>query len=836
MFGRLMTRFATIALVLACLVFVLVAVRPPFLTHDRPGMVKACGEGKWAPVKKPNDWFMLQRMWPQNSLNRPAVEQARAQALRLRRASHRLDDAWTFAGPSNVGGRITALAVHPSAPDVVYAGAAIGGVFKSTDGGLNYTAVFTEDYALSTGALAIDPTNPARIWLGTGEANASGDSYGGRGVYLSEDHGVTWQHKGLEAVAHIGKMAVDPSNPDRVYVAAAGELFGTNPERGLYRTTDSGTTWDCVLFLTDSTACIDVALDPQHPDTVYAVMWERIRRPYQRQVAGESSGIWRSYDGGDTWVELMGGLPQGSNVGRGGITVSAANPNRLYAIYADHPGYLLGIYRSSDGGDSWQEVTYISSSLYSSFGWYFGQIHADPVNPDVVYVQGVSMFRSSNAGQSWSQVFSNAHVDHHALWINPANPAHLITGHDGGVNVSYNTGSSSTQFVDLPVTQFYAITADPSLPYRLYGGTQDNSTPRTLGGGTDDWDVIFFGDGFYCLVDPRNSNVIYAEAQYGYLGKSTNGGYNWSMIDDFSSDRTNWMTPYVMDMQNPDVLYAGTYRVWRTTNGGGDWTAISPDLTDGPGSGNLVYGTITTLALSPANPLVLYVGTDDAHVWVTTSGGLGWTEISVGLPQRWVTRVAPHPDSASVVYVSFSGYKEIDYLPHLFRSTNFGATWADISSGLPEAPINDVIVDPDNPAYLYVGTDFGVFYSWNYGQDWQAISDDLPTSSVFDLHLAASTRTLIAGTHGRSMWTYALGGGSAEPPEQLAVSIVDGNAVLRWVPGGDETTFTIYGSMDLAMLGDSLATVEGTEWTDTGLASRPDRYFYYVRALAVGTP
>ncbi|MBU1937018.1 hypothetical protein KKG05_06425 [bacterium] len=816
MYKRLPTRFIVLGFLLTALIFFL-----PQLFRDNP---------QRDPVKKPNDWFMLQRMWPQNNLNRADVEQARVQALKLNNQSRSLDDTWNFAGPSNVGGRITALAVHPSTPDTVYAGAALGGVFKSTDGGLNYTPVFSDDFALSTGALAMDPSNPSRVWLGTGEANSSGDSYGGCGVYLTEDNGVTWQHKGLEAVIHVGKIAVDPSNSDRVFVAAAGELFGTNPERGLYRTTNSGDTWERVLFLTDSTACIDVALDVQHPDTVYAVMWERIRRPYQRQVGGVTSGIWRSFDGGDTWTQLTNGLPSGTDVGRGGITVSTSNPNRLYASFADHPGYLLGIYRSFNYGNSWEEVTYISSSLYSSFGWYFGQIHTDPVNPDVVYVQGVSMYRSSNAGTNWSEVFPYAHVDHHALWIDPNNPAHLITGHDGGIDVSYNTGASSSVFEDLPVTQFYAITADPTLPYRLYGGTQDNSTPRTLGGATDDWDVIYYGDGFYTLVDPRNSNVIYAEYQYGGLGKSTNGGYGWSSIDDdFYGDRTNWMTPYTMDPQNPDILYLGTYRIWKTTNGGSNWTSISSDLTDGPGPGNLTYGTMTTVDVSPVNSQVIYAGTDDAHVWVTTNGGSNWTDISAGLPQRWVTRVTPHPDSVAVVYVSLSGYKEIDYIPHLLRSSNYGANWTDISANLPEAPINDIIVDPDYPSYLYVGTDFGVFYSWNDGQDWAALGNNLPTSSVFDIHLT-TTRELVAGTHGRSMWKFPLGSAPSGAPEQLVILIESGNAVLHWSPAGGETIFTIYGSEDIEAQGDSLTTVSGTTWTDTNLNTRPARYFYQVQA------
>ena len=816
MHKRLPTRLIALGFLLTALVLFL----PQLYLQNKP---------ERDPVKKPNDWFMLQRMWPQNTLNLAAVEAARSQALKLNNETRSLDDAWIFAGPSNVGGRITALAVHPSAPDIVYAGAALGGVFKSTDGGLNYTPVFSENFALSTGALAMDPSNPSRIWLGTGEANSSGDSYGGCGVYLTEDNGQTWQHKGLEAVASIGKIAVDPSNSDRVFIAAAGELFGTNPERGLYRTTNGGDIWERVVFLTDSTACIDVALDVQHPDTVYAVMWERIRRPYQRQVGGVTSGIWRSYDGGDSWTQLTNGLPAGTDVGRGGVTVSPADPSRLYASFADHPGYLLGLYRSSDYGDSWQEVTYISGSFYSSFGWYFGQIHADPVDPDVVYAQGVSMFRSSNAGASWNYVFSNAHVDHHTLWINPNNPAHLITGHDGGVDVSYSTGSSCTRFVDLPVTQFYAITADPSLPYRLYGGTQDNSTPRTLSGGTDDWDVIYYGDGFYTLVDPRDSDVIYAEYQWGGLGKSTNGGYSWNFISDFDGDRTNWMTPYTMDPQNPDILYLGTYRVWKTTNGGSNWNAISSDLTDGPGAGNLTYGTITTIDVSPVNQQVIYVGTDDAHVQVTTNGGGVWTDISTGLPERWVTRVTPHPDSAAVVYVSLSGYKEIDYIPHLLRSSNYGASWTDISANLPEAPINDVIVDPDYPDYLYVGTDFGVFYSWNDGQDWAALGNSLPTSSVFDIHLTES-RELVAGTHGRSMWKFVLGSAPSGQPEQLVIVLDSGNAVLHWSPAGGETNFTVYGSENLWVLGDSLATVSDTTWTDINFNARPTRYFYHVRA------
>ncbi|MBI5058678.1 glycosyl hydrolase [candidate division KSB1 bacterium] len=779
----------------------------------------------------PSDWFLQQRTWPRGELNRPAIEQARAQALGLQRRGVRtLDDSWTFAGPTNVGGRVTALAVHPSAPDTVYAGAAIGGVLKSTNGGLNWTTVFEEDFALSIGALAVDPQHATWVWVGTGEANASGDSYGGNGVYLSQDGGRTWQHKGLEATRHIGKLAVDPANSNRVFVAAAGENVGTNPERGVYRTTDGGTSWERVLYLTDSTACIDVAVNPVHADTVYAVMWERVRRPWNRQAGGLTSGIWRSTNGGDTWSELITGLPHTTTVGRGGIAVSPVNPQRLYAVYANDPGSILGTYRSDNAGNSWTTVANPSGSFYSTFGWYFGQVWAHPTNQNTVFVQGVQMFRSTNSGSSWTTRFGDAHVDHHALWINPANANTMIDGHDGGINVSTNGGTSSTMSVDLPITQFYAITSDPQLPQRLYGGTQDNSTPRTLTGAVNDWDVLYGGDGFYCLVDPRDSDVIYAESQYGGLSKSLDGGLSWDYLgSDFDLDRINWNMPVVMSAQDPDVLYVGTYRVWKSVNGGLTWTAISGDLTGGPGPGGLVFGTVTTISASPADAQVVYAGTDDARVWVTTNGGGAWTNISAGLPQLWCTRVAAHPDSGGVVYVTFSGYKYEDYLPHVLRSGDYGGTWADVGAGLPEGPVNDVIVDPDFPNYVYVATDFGIYYTPNWGAEWLPVGTGLPTSSVYDLELTTGTpRYLVAGTHGRSMWRHPVPSSAPAAPTELVMS---DDGMLRWQSVAGATSYSVYGAPHVDSTGSLLvAGVLDTVWTDLLFGGRPATYLYFVRA------
>ncbi len=749
------------AIGLTALLVVLPSPRHRAITRLTPQLFQAVKLTLRGPVKRPNDWFLRQRIWPGEEMNRAAVQAARARAVAMRRARSPLDELWQFAGPSNVGGRITALAVHPDAPDTVYAGAAVGGVFKSIDGGLHFSPVFEEDFSLSIGALAVDPADPLKVWVGTGEANSSGDSYSGSGLYLTLDGGRTWQFKGLGEGGHIARIAIDPTDPQRLFVAEMGKLFGVGGPRGVFRSTDGGENWENVLAVDDTTGCIDIALNPLHPDTVYAVMWQRYRNPRTRVSGGPNSGIWRSTDGGDTWTRLLDGLPQGATVGRGGIALAASDPSRLYTFFADHPGRWLGAWRSDDGGDTWQSMDAADDYgdyVCSSFGWYFGQVRVDPTDPDRLFLLGVNMIRSEDGGEHWDFVFDDAHVDHHALWIDPNDPDHLVAGHDGGVNISLNGGWSSTRFIDLAATQFYAITADPSLPFRLYGGTQDNSTPGTLMGGVDDWVVFYYGDGFYTLVDPRDSDVLYACYQYGGLGKSIDGGWNWfSLSADFEDDRSNWMTPYVMDPSNPDRLYLGTYRIWRTVDGGLSWTPISPDLTDGNDPGSLLFGTVTTLAVSPADPQVIYAGTDDANVWMTTDGGLFWVRIGEGiLPERWVTRVSPHPDSAGVVYVTFSGYREGDLQPYIMRGDDFGASWTDVTTGLPQAPVNDLIVDPQNSAFLYAGTDFGVFVSQDYGASWSVLGEGLPMSAVFDLQFIPATRELVAGTHGRGMWKQAL--------------------------------------------------------------------------------
>ena len=751
--------------------------------QDRPRTAQdaqARGERAEEGEKIPNEYFHVQRSYPQSDIPMDAYRAALDQAMAHRAALRGGDaaafgGAWEAAGPTNIGGRITAVAIHPSVPDRIFAGAAMGGVLRSNDGGSSWTPLTDDGPSLSIGALAIDPEDPDHVYAGTGEANTSGDSYPGTGVYVSTDAGETWSWSGLPDSRHIGRLAISPQNSDLIFAAVMGGLFTTGPDRGLYRSQDGGNSWEQVLFVSDSTGCADVVVHPGDAGVVYAAFWERLRAPDFRYVGGVTSGIYKSTDGGDSWSLLSSGLPApAQDVGRIGLAISESNPSVLYAIYADDPGFFMGLYKTTNGGAAWSQTNDTAlADLFSSFGWYFGNVRVDPQNENRVFAMGLDIYRSTNGGGSWSDISGfDVHVDQHDLWISPTNSNWMLAGHDGGLDRTTNGGSSWTKFDDLPITQFYAATVDHQLPWRLYGGTQDNSTMRTLTGDLDDYEIILGGDGFYTLVDPTDSDVIYAEYQYGNLYKSVDGGNDFFAATNGISggDRRNWSTPVVMDPSDNETLYYGTYRVYRTTNGASSWSSISPDLSNGPGSGNLTFGTLTTIAVAPADPDVVYAGLDDGNVWVTTNGGGNWTKISGELPERWITRVAVDPSDAATAYVTLSGYREDLHLPHVFRTTNSGASWTDISGDLPEAPINAVVVDPDVAGTLYVGTDLGVYATHDGGAAWSVLGAGLPLVTIHDLVLHNPTRTLVAGTHGRSLFRLDLSAVST-PETDLAAGL-----------------------------------------------------------------
>ncbi len=726
------------------------------------------------PEKIPNDWFFKQRAFPLGEINYEVYKQALLQAEAQKAESSTRDEAWILGGPANIGGRITDVEMCSTNFDTIYAGAASGGIFKSVNGGFAWSPIFDQALSLSIGDIALDPSDPGVIYVGTGEVNAGGGSmtYDGMGIYKSTDSGDNWIHLGLEETRYIGRIVVDPTDPQRVYAAAMGKLFAPNSERGVYRSTDGGNSWQNVLFVSDTTGCIDLVINPETPSILYAAMWERIRRPDRRNFGGLTCGLYRSIDGGDTWQELSDGLPNNSpDLGRIGISISASDPDIIYAIYADDIGWFAGVYKSTNAGDSWTQTNDSAlGNLYSSYGWWFGNIRVSPVDPNVVYVLGLDVYKTTNGGQSWFYGSGNMHVDQHGMYIHPQNANFVAAGNDGGVYTSQNGGSSWIKSPNLPLTQFYTCEVDQQFPQRLYGGTQDNGTLRTMTGSLDDWEWIFYGDGFYVLVDPQNNNYIYAESQYGGLGRSTNGGssFNSALNGIDSSDRNNWNSPLVFDPSDPMILYFGTQRIYQSVDRAAYWTAISPDLTNGPPSGNMVYGTLTTIAVAPSNGSVIYAGTDDSNVWVTLNGGWQWTNISADLPQRWITRVAVDPDNAYIAYVTMSGYRQDIYLPHIFRTTDAGFTWADISGNLPEAPLNDLIVDSEFDSTLYVASDVGVYMTMNLGDDWQFLGLDLPNVPVVDLRLHNPTRTLIAATYGRSMYSIDLSWITAiEEPDQV---------------------------------------------------------------------
>lgn len=710
-------------------------------------------------IKYPSDIEYFKRTFPYGQADPDAHLEAlkKGQEMRSLAESDNSTPQWEFAGPANIGGRISDLEYDPNNSQIIYAGAATGGIFKSTNGGLNFFPVFDDNAVLPIGDIAVDPVNSNIIYAGTGEANGGHNNFAGGGIYKSTNGGTSWQITGLQNTVSIGRIIIDPFNPLKLYVAAVGSYFGPNPDRGIYRSDNGGANWTKILFISDSTGAIDIAVDPVNSNNLYAAMWQKTRYPNGGQLFGSTSGIYKSTNGGNNWTALgaANGLPNSSStsVGRIGISISKSNPNILYSIFTNGTTYL-GFFKTTNAGLNWTNADPNNQLQdgFSTFSWYFGQVRVHPTNPSIVYVLDFAIMKTTNSGTSWTDLTGfDIHVDNHALAFKPGAPETIIEGNDGGIYNSTNGGNSFTKVAELPITQFYEIGIDKTNPQRLYGGTQDNGTNRTTTGSVSDWESIYGGDGFYVIVDYTNPNVIYAESQNGGFGKSSDGGISF---DDATaginpSEKRNWSTPVVMDPNNSNVLYFGTNKVYRTTNAAANWTAISPDLTNG---NQPRLGTVTTIDVSKTNPNMIIAGTDDANVWITSNSGTNWTKVSATLPYRWITRVAIDPLNENISYVTFNGLKWRDPQPHIFRTTNKGQTWSDISNNLPDAPVNAFAIDPLRTNVLFAGSDVGCYYSTNTGQSWQFLGSGLPMVSVYDMKIHPTAYYLAIGTHGRSMY------------------------------------------------------------------------------------
>ncbi|MEO8512171.1 MAG: T9SS type A sorting domain-containing protein [Ignavibacteria bacterium] len=736
-----MTKFRLSALVLVIVSLVIILINVTGEKHDVVSETEK--EGGDVPAE---EWFEKQRAFPFDEIPQNKYLEAISYVKQMP-VYDVMPLPWQLAGPTNIEGRITAIVIHPTNPQIVYIGTANGGAWKSTNFCASWVSVFDNQNTSSIGALAIDPVNANIIYCGTGESNSLRSYYPGTGMYKSTDAGATWVSIGLTNSYSFGNVVINPANTQIIYAAAVGSLRRKTTERGIYKSTNGGTSWFQSLYLSDSVGAIDVVMDPTNPNKLFAAMWERQRREDYVKYGGPMTALYVSTNAGTNWSIVNGGFPSNaSDMGRISLDISTSNPLIVFALTAYANGNSRGLFKSIDGGSTWSLIN-SGAAGSSNYAWFNRAVKVNPTNANNVICAGLNMESSVNGGTGFSTIGAS-HVDQHSIAFAPSNTSFVVIGNDGGIDYSTNGGSSWSASTTLPITQFYAGDIDNNNPNTILGGAQDNGTNRTTGtvGG---WQSIYGGDGFYCLVDYNNSQRVYASSQNGGLGRSTNGGASFlGATSGLDLTYSNWMVPYVMDKTDPLTLYCGTYKIHKSTNGMASWTAISPDLANGHVQ-NL--GTITTVDVSKTDPNVIYCGTDDANVWVTTNGGGNWTKVNSGLPYRWVTRVTTHPTLANVCYVTLSGYKVDSTGAHVYKTTNYGASWSSISSNLPNAPVNDILVDPVFLSTLYLATDVGVMISTNDGADWSVYSTGIPSNvPCHDLTLHNGTRKLVVWTHGRS--------------------------------------------------------------------------------------
>jgi photosystem II stability/assembly factor-like uncharacterized protein len=689
---------------------------------------------------------------------------------------------WRLVGPFR-GGRVGAVVGDPSKPLVFYMGAANGGVWKTTNAGQIWRNISDSVSTISgVGAIAVAPSDPNVIYVGTGERDLREDLTHGNGVWRSTDGGASWTSLGLAPTRQTGAIRVDPRDPDRVYVAAMGHAFAPNSERGVFRSTDGGASWKKVLFLDDSTGAIDLAMDPSNPRILYAAMWRFQRAPWGMQQGGGRTGIYKSTDGGDTWTSITdaAGLPK-RPLGRIGLAVSPARPQRLWAS-VEAPDSSGGIFRSDDAGATWMRIN--GEQKFHVRAWYYSTLTADPVDENTVYVMNLSVHKSIDGGKTFERV-RVPHGDTHFLWIDPKDPSRMINGNDGGATVSLDGGRSWSSVYNQPTAQFYHVTTDNRFPYRILGAQQDNSTvsiaSRSDDGaiGEQDYHSVGGCENAYITVDPRNPDIAYAGC---YMGTLTRYDHAARQSRDISvvlanydghaardvPERFAWTYPIFLSPHDPKTLYISSQHVWKSTDEGHSWAKISPDLsradpkTLGPSGGQVHYdmtGTewyamVFALAESPLVPGLLWGGTDDGLVHVTRNGGTNWTKIT---PPAFgdftkVSIIEPSHFDAGTAYLAANRYQQGDDQPLLWKTTDYGATWTKIVRGIPDGAFARAIrEDPKRRGLLYAGTELGVFVSFDDGASWRPLQQNLPRVSVRDLRVHDDD--LIAATHGRAFWS-----------------------------------------------------------------------------------
>jgi photosystem II stability/assembly factor-like uncharacterized protein len=721
----------------------------------------------------PYDHMSWQRVWPDTVFDWRAWRQTLRNAHLV--AEARSSDCnsvanptpWTLQGPSNVPGRVNTLAVQPGNEDVVLAGFSGGGIFKTTDAGLTWRPVFDNFEQLSIGDIAFSPTDPNIVYAGTGDVNMPSYLYNGDGVYRSTDAGETWSYFGLGHVGIISHIIPHPTDPNALWVASMGNPYQRNEERGVYRTIDGGLTWQKVLYVSNQAGCSGLVVTPGNPSVLYASFWDRIRNNQESVVFGPNAKIYKSINGGTTWSQLAGGLPT-NNMGRTGLAVSPINPNKVYALYIDSlntPGVLMV---STNAGTSWTSLNISGlETACADFGWYFGKIHINPTDDNDIYFHAIRLMRQNGPG-AWQQA-ANGHADSHDLVFLPSGRRYWAN--DGGV-VRYEPSNQTwIQCTNLPTTQVYRTTYNPHNPNEYWLGAQDNGIKRGNAAGLNAWSHVFTADGFRVLFHPEDPQNYTLETQNGGLSTTLNGGQTYTNTGAAfgTPDRVNWDAPILRSKYPPYTIYAGTYRLHSGPSPNA-LSAFTTDLTDGNIFGNRFH-TISYLSESPITEGLLFVGTTDANVWRLPSPSSVPVNITGNLPNRYVTSVIGSPTVATRIFVTHSGFRANEQIPHIHRSDDNGVTWVNISGDLPQVPVNQLFILPDHQdSVLCAATDVGVFFTINGGTNWNPLGTGMPSIPVFDFALNPVRRELVAGTYARGIWTFPLDSILSQQGEPLVVT------------------------------------------------------------------
>ena len=670
------------------------------------------------------------------------------------------DVSWRIEGPLNIGGRINCIMINPGDNQDIWIGTSAGGVFRSLNSGNNWEPIGEDFSDMSIGSIAFNPQNVNEIYVGTGDPNISGYPKTGNGVYKSTDGGLTWEHKGPAEVGVVSKILVHPTQSNIIYMASMGTPYFEDENRGIYKSIDGGESWEQVLFLSSQAGISSLVFHPDFPDTLYAAGWDRIRNNQVSIVSGSHGHIYRSFDGGANWTELTGGLP-GGDLSRSAVDVAASNPAVLYASFVD-PGSMQfeGIYRSDDYGDSWESLNISAlDGALGGFGWYFGQVRINPNDEDNVSVMGVELHSTIDGGASWYQSTPDwwlyeVHADMHDLIYD--NNGNVWLGTDGGLYSGTEDMVNWEYKSFLPISQFYRIAVSPHEPGIYAGGMQDNGTSEGSFEDPDNWPRLYGGDGFQPIYDPVNPNIFYASTQNGGLVAYSSGGWN-GFTDGIGGERVAWDAPFIMSAHNPNVLYTGTQMVYKAENGpSSNWLPISNELNGDPIFLPANRHVITVIAESSIDPNVLYAGTSDGKVW-NTQDGVTWSEITTGLPDRYVTDIVASDNNTGKVYVTHSGYKDGDNIPHIHVSDDYGQNWNTIASDLPDLGINNIEVLPQSSdSVIFVATDGGVYFTKNSGNNWERAGNNMPIILVFDIEIDLPSNRLVAGTFSRSIQSISL--------------------------------------------------------------------------------